>query len=537
MSLDLRHAAAAVLTLALGLCGPVAAQTGAAAPLPHAPRLRALDFSPFDAALAGFTEARAAAVGAVVAAGDVPQVQAALQAGSFRAEDLLLYFVQRTRRHDDRLRSLLELNPRALDEARASDARRAAGRPIGPLDGIPVTLKDNIETAGPMHTTAGAELLLNRIAAQDAPLVAQLRAAGAVILGKANLSEFAGVITDKPQAGGGSSAVGGQVLNPHGVPITGGSSAGSAVGTAAGLTMLSVGTETSGSLLAPSGWSSVVAMKPSRGVVDGRGVVPLLRNNDSAGPVARSVVDAALLLDAIDSRSTDYRAALKVDALDGVTVGLLGSAVLALGGNAPPLQTAAATLAIAGARLRPVELVETPDWAAQLPFLQLLANGIRQDMMGYVATLGLPVKTIDELMAYNEAQPQRRIPFGQQQLKNVLGLSGPISPTAFADLGRRLTQQAASILDAAFARSGAQVLLSLDNQHSPYYATAGYPAVTVPLGLRPRAGGLPAQMGVAMPGVPVGVTLIGKPGDDARLLGYAYAFEQASRLRVAPDLP
>lgn len=513
------------------------AQPAAESPTPNAPRLRALDFGPFDAALAGFTEARAATVGAVVRVGNVPTVQAELLKGSFKAEDLLLYFVQRVRRHDDRLRSLLELNPHALDEARASDARRAAGKAIGPLDGIPVTLKDNIETAGPMHTTAGAELMIDRIAAQDAPLVTQLRAAGAVILGKANLSEFAGVITDHPLAGGGSSAVGGQVINPHGVPITGGSSAGSAAGTAAGLTMLSVGTETSGSLIAPAAWNSVVAMKPSRGVVEGRGIVPLLRNNDSAGPVARSVVDAALLLDVIDSRSTDYVAALKIDALDGVTVGLLGSSVLAVAGNAQPMQTAATVLAMAGARLRPAELVDTGDWASQLPFLRLLVAGVRVDMMGYVATLGLPVTTLEDLLAYNEARPQRRLPFGQQQIKTLLQVAGDARPGDLPALARSLTQQAASILDAAFARTGAQVLLSVDETHSPYYATAGFPAVTVPLGARAGRGGMPGRMGVTMPGVPVGVTLIGKPGEDARLLGYAYAFEQASRLRLEPRLP
>lgn len=538
MSLAQRSATArTAAALLLALCLSATAQPTAPAPGPNAPRLRALDFGPFDAALAGFADARAAAVAGVVRGGNVLVAQAALQQGLFKAEDLLLHHLQRVRRHDDRLRSLLELNPRALDEARASDARRAAGKVIGPLDGIPVTLKDNIETAGPMHTTAGAELMLDRIATQDAPLVAQLRAAGAVIVGKANLSEFAGVISDSPQPGGGFSAVGGQALNPHGVPITGGSSAGSAVGTAAGLTMLSVGTETSGSLIAPAAWNGVVAMKPSRGVVDGRGVVPLLRNNDSAGPVARSVVDAALLLDVIDSRSTDYLAALKIDALDGVTVGLLSSDVVGVPGNAAPMQRAAATLAMAGARLRPAELVRTGDWVDQLPFLRMLTAGVRVDMMGYVATLGLPVKTVDELLAYNEAQPQRRIPFGQQQLKTLLQLVGDAKPADLPALASSLTKQAAAILDATFAKTGAQVLVSLDQTHSPLYATAGYPAITVPLGLRTEAGGMPAEKGVTVPGVPVGVTLIGKAGDDARLLGYAFAFEQASRWRVAPSLP
>lgn len=534
----LGQVATLVSALVLAPFASAVAQPAAAAPTLNAPRLRALDFSPFDTALANFSDTYARVIGIVLAAANVPGIQDAMKTGTFNSEELLLYYLQRLHRHDDRLRSLLELNPRALEEARASDARRAAGKLIGPLDGIPVTLKDNIETAGPMHTTAGAELLLDRMAAQDAPLVAQLRAAGAVILGKANLSEFAGVITDQPLPGGGFSAVGGQAINPHGVPVTGGSSAGSAVGVAAGLTMLSVGTETSGSLLSPAAWNSVVAMKPSRGVVDGRGIVPLLRNNDSAGPVARSVTDAALLLGVIGGRNDDYRAALKADALDGVTVGLLNQLVLMAEGNAAPLQTAATTLQMAGARLRPAPLLHTPDWADPLAFLRLLAAGIRHDMMGYVASLGLSVRTLEDLMAYNQAQPQRRIPFGQEQLTRLLSLTGntTVSAADFAAQARSLTQQAAAMLDAAFAKTGAQVLVSLDNEHSSYYATAGYPAVTVPLGVRSQPGGQPGQMGVSQPGVPVGVTLIGKPGEDARLLGYAYAFEQASRLRVDPRL-
>ena len=195
------------------------------------------------------------------------------------AEDLTLYFLSRIRQHDERLRTYLELNPRALDEARASDARRKAGRLLGPFDGIPVSLKDNIETAAPMHTTAGAEILLDNIAAQDAPLVAQLRARGAVILGKANLSEFAGVVSFG-QLNGGFTAVGGQTVNPHGHYPTSGSSSGSAAGVAATLALVSVGSETSGSLIGPSAWNGVVGMKPSRALRE-------RRRRRAAGPAQR----------------------------------------------------------------------------------------------------------------------------------------------------------------------------------------------------------------------------------------------------------
>ena len=243
-----------------------------------------------------------------------------MQAGAISAEELTLYFLSRIRQHDDRLRTYVELNPAALAEARASDARRKAGKPLGPFDGVPLNLKDNIETAAPMHTTAGAEILLNHIAPQNAPLVQQLRARGAVILGKANLSEFAGVVS-LGQLNGGFGAVGGQTVNPHGHYPTSGSSSGSAAGVAARLALVSVGTETSGSLIGPSAFNGVVGMKPSRNRVNGAGVVPLVRPNDSPGPIGRSVTDVAALLDAIDTASVDYVAGLRPDAFDGVTVG------------------------------------------------------------------------------------------------------------------------------------------------------------------------------------------------------------------------
>ena len=256
----LRRVALALLFCASSVAAPGHSAELAAKRVPTAtnsPRLRTLDFTPFEAALKQFTPRRAAEVDALLRDATTPQVQLALAEGRLTSEALVLYFLDRIRRHDERLRTYLELNPAALDEARAADARRKAGRPLGPLDGIPLSLKDNIETAPPMHTTAGSALLLDHVAKADAPLVVRLRAQGAVILGKANLSEFAGIITLGPRVGG-SSAVGGQTINPHGAPVTGGSSAGSAAGVAARLAMASIGSETSGSLVAPSAWNGVI---------------------------------------------------------------------------------------------------------------------------------------------------------------------------------------------------------------------------------------------------------------------------------------
>ena len=314
-----------VLTAGVGLLmvllGPTSAQTTAPAAVTQVERLRPLDFSPFDAALAALPADRLAAAEALLRTGTIVDLQKTMADGKVTAETLTLMLLHRIRQHDGKLRAYLELNPKALDEARHADRLRAAGKVLGPMHGVPVSLKDNIDTAGPMHTTAGAEVLLGHVAKADAPLVAQLRAAGAVILGKANLSELAGVVTMAGRSGG-TSAVGGRAMNPFGDALpTGGSSSGSAVGTAALLAVVSVGTETSGSLIAPAAWQGTVGMKPSRNLVDGTGVVPLLSNNDSPGPVARSVTDAALLLDAIDTAAIDYAAGLKADALVGKTVG------------------------------------------------------------------------------------------------------------------------------------------------------------------------------------------------------------------------
>ena len=329
--------------------------------------------------------------------------------------------------------------------------------------------------------------------------------------------------------------MGGRTTNPHGNFPTGGSSSGSAVSTAARLTVVSVGTETSGSLVAPAAWNGVVGMKPGRGVVSGEGIVPLVRNNDSAGPIGRTVTDVAILLGGMDEGDTDYLAGLKVDALDGVTVGMLSQTVVAVEGNGQLWQGVAASLAAAGARLRPATLVDDPDWAGPGPFAVYLGGGIRHDMMPYVARRHPAIKTVDELAAYNAKDPAARIPFGGELLSTLAAGAKDLGEANFRALGVRLSRAAANTLDAAFRASGAEVLVSFENVHSPYYATAGYPAITVPVGQR-RRGGMAGQLGLASDGMPAGVTFIGKPCHDAQLLAYAYAFEQASNLRVAPTL-
>jgi amidase len=487
--------------------------------IPQAPRLRALDLAPFAEAIAGLPAGRAAEIRALIDTADLAALQEAMWEGKLTSEELTTYYLARIARHDEVLRSFLELNPAALDEARAADAAFLDGQVRGPLQGIPVSLKDNIETAGPMHTTANAAVLLDNVAAADAALVAQLRAQGAVILGKNSLSEFAGVVS-RGTPSGGSGAVGGQGMNPHGPFDTAGSSSGGGIALAAYLTHLAVGSETSGSLIAPGTANGVVAIKPTKGLVPGDGVIPLLLNNDTAGPMARSVAEVAVLLGAIDTTDADYTASLSLTALDGVTAGMLADGV-AGSAYAEALPRAITALTAAGARLRPAELTDPTGEVGALTVL--LGGGIRHDMMPYVTARRPDLAASGDLIAWNAADPSMRAPFGQDLLLLLDQIGREMSAEDFAQGAAAITAAAAAAMERAFAASEAEVLVSSSSVHAPFYATAGYPAVTVPLGL-------------GSAGQPIGVTLIGKRGEDARLLSFAYAFERATRARATPAI-
>jgi amidase len=485
-------------------------------------RLRPLDFRPFATAMERMGDARDGEIGALVAASGVAELRAAMDAGALTSEELTVHLLRRIRALDGHLGSVIELNPAALDEAREADARRATGTATGSLDGIPVTVKDNIETAGPLHTTAGAIALADHLAASDAPVLAGLRRAGAVLLGKTNLSELAGAVSRTP----GVSAVGGRTVNPYGAAFSpAGSSSGSGVAVAAALSIVSVGTETSGSLVAPAAFNGVVGMKPSRDVVSGEGIVPLVRFQDSAGPMARSVADAAALLAAI--AASPLTADLSPDALRGVSVGVLRADILAqrspfedTADNPAMLARIDAGLAAAGATAVDIALVsDAPMSAYESGFPKVVAGGVTHDTVGYLAAAGTGLRTLADLHSFNARHPRRRIPTGQLFLD--LAMAFDLDRATYERLALEYRARATAILEATFTATGAAVLVSLANLHSAVYATAGFPAITVPLGVRAN-------------GMPTGVTLIGRSGEDARLLGYAFAFEQATRLRVPP---
>jgi amidase len=514
-----RRSWAAGLVLAVLLLASVPLPAAAETAIPQSERLRPLDPAPFADALAGLTADRAAAVFQLLSTQDLAGLNAALAKGEVSSVELTLVCLSRILRHDGTLRAFLELNPAALDAARAADKRFRDGVNLGPLQGIPVGLKDNIETAGPMHTTANAAILLDNVAAADAAIVTRLRAAGAVILGKTSLSEFAGVVSVGNPLGG-SGAVGGQGMNPHGPFPTAGSSSGSGIAVAALLVPVAVGTETSGSIIAPATANGVAALKPTKGRVPGDGIIPLIAHNDTAGPMGRSVADLAALFAVLADppiRAPDFA----ITALDGVTVGVLAADLAADRENAGVLARATPALLALGARLRPAELTDPTGAVAALTVA--IGGGLRFETLPYVMARHPDIATPEDLIAWNAADAARRAPFDQGLLQVLSQIGANMGPADMAEATRAIGTAATGALERAMTQAEADVLLSTSSLHATFYATAGWPAVTVPLGLGPA-------------GNPIGLTLIARKGQDEQLLAYAWAIERATQARVVPEV-
>jgi amidase len=467
-------------------------------------------------------------------------VQQAIADGRLTAADLVLFYMERMAELDsgrDGLSSIIELNPDALHIAAALDRERALGGLRGPLHGIPVLLKDNIDTGDHMHTSAGSLALATSYAAADAPLAARLREAGAILLGKANMTEWANFMSDHMPAG--YSSRGGQVRNPYG-PGTlepGGSSSGSAVAVAANLTLLAVGTETSGSILSPASQNGIVGIKPTVGLVSRTGVVPISHTQDTAGPMARTVRDAALLLDAlagvdradpvtatqIGHTPTTYTASLDAGALRGARLGVarepyfgrLDAPALAV------MEAAIARLAGAGAEVVDPVVIATADSRWNYP---LLVHEFKPALNAYLAGLGpnVPVHTLRELIAYDQARPDAMLRYGQDLFLQAEATSGRLTEPAYvaAIVDNRRRSRAEGI-DRTLAEHRLDAIVFPNNWGAGIAAAAGYPSVTVPAGQTDA-------------GAPVGLTLTAGAFSEARLIALAYAFEAATAARRAP---
>ncbi|MDX2100055.1 MAG: amidase family protein, partial [Leptolyngbyaceae cyanobacterium bins.59] len=443
------------------------------------------------------------------------------------------------------LNSVLTLNPDALATAKALDLERQVSGPRSLLHGIPILLKDNVDTVG-LPTTAGSVALAGSIPPDDATIAKQLREAGAIILGKTNLTEFANFLTNGMPAG--YSSLGGYVFNPYnpaalpggdGRPVLspGGSSAGSGASIAANLAVLAIGTETSGSILSPANQNSLVGIKPTVGLTSRDGIIPIAATQDVPGPMARTVADAAIMLGAltgIDLKDpatqasdgkffTDYTPFLKLDGLSGKRIGVPRGTYTA---NLPADQLAIFNKSIDVMRSLGATVVDV-DLLSSLPGSIILSYEFKRDLNAYLASLGpdAPVKTLQDVINFNNANASVALKYGQTQA--ISSQNRDLNPGS-ADTTRYLQDLANSEL---FARQQGIDKTINDNQLDALFfvgtrgagiaARAGYPSIIVPAGYLNN-------------GAPLGMTFTGKAFSEASLIELAYAYEQATLARRAP---
>src|SRR5712692_3078420 len=482
----------------------------------------------------------------------IAALQEGMRSGKYTARHLCELYLARIEAIDRRgptLRAVIETNPDALTIAAQLDQERKVGKLRGPLHGVPVLIKDNIDTADRMRTTAGSLALMDAPAPRDAAVAERLRAAGAVILGKTNLSEWANFRSTHSVSGW--SGRGGQCRNPYALDRNPcGSSSGTGVAIAASLATVGVGTETDGSIICPSGANSLVGIKPTVGLVSRSGIIPIAHTQDTAGPMCRTVTDAALLLgvpagaDPSDAATAaqpaipDYTRALDPSGLKGARIGVVRGAF----GNPEGDRLVGAALEVLKAQgavlVDPVEIPHLKDYSDQE--ITVLLYEFKADLSAYLATLGpaSPRKTLADMITFNEQHKDTELPYFGQEIFTQAQEKGSLSDDAYVEAlahCRRLSRAegvdvtfAKDKLDAIVAPSGGPAwLIDLVNGdcsgaggNTSIAAVAGYPSVTVPVGYAF--------------GLPVGMSFIGRPWSESTLIKLAYAYEQAAKPRRPP---
>jgi amidase len=482
----------------------------------------------------------------------IADLQEKMKAGKLTARRLAEMYIDRIKQIDTKTHAVIEINPDALAIADGLDKERKRGKIRSPLHGIPILIKDNIDTADKMLTTAGSLALVDAPKPkQDAFVAQQLRKAGAVILGKTNLSEWANFRGNRSISGW--SGRGGQTNNPYFLDQNpSGSSSGSGVAVSANLIAAAIGTETNGSILSPAVTNGVVGLKPTVGLVSRSGIIPISHSQDTAGPMTRTVADAAIVLTTIAGtdkndpasaeadkrRAKDYTKFLNRDGLKGARLGLLTN---------PPTRNVEAWKAYwepffekfrrAGATL--VE-VKFPDFGPTYPTdrMALMQFEFKANLNKYLAARGANYKTLEDLIKFNETNKEKELPkFGQELF---------VESQARGDLTDKTYLEAVARLQKKMRGDGIDALLTqnkLDALVGPYggavsvAAIAGYPSIVVPLGLRevpaaPASGNLPASS----PSIQTtGMLFVGTAWTEPKLIEYAYAYEQVTKGRVAPQ--
>jgi amidase len=484
------------------------------------------------------------------------QISADLESGKTTSVAVTNAYIARIKQFDAPLHAVILIAPNAAQQAAASDHRRKAGKPLSPLDGVPILLKDNIDVLG-MPTTAGSYALAENVPSQDSEVARRLRAAGAVLLGKVNMNQFAGLRTSMGLLG---STVGGMPHNPYDLTRTpGGSSSGSAISTAVSFAAASLGSDTTGSIISPSSLNGIVGMRPTLALISRRGIVPVSLTQDTSGPMTRTVRDAAMVLSVVagsdpgdpaskdaDAHKMDYSTALDAGALKGKKIGVLHGT----SGDTDATK-AAYTEALEVLRAQGAELVDLP--ADLLEDLSqedrmILTTDFKEDLNAYLAATGPEqnVRSIDALMAFNRTDP-RESSHSQDLIEAAAATRGRQDPQYVKTLAYAKQRAGAQGFDRAFSEFGVSAVVGLTSgpagvivpegspgghtiSEKPKGATppsismnaaiAGYPDITVPAGM--------------VNDMPVGLSFVGPPWSEATLLAYAYAYEQASHKRVPP---
>lgn len=482
-----------------------------------------------NAAMNDFTEDDYNRLKSLILDQNIPTLQEHVKSGLLSYEQLTKFYLYRIKTFDREnelsLNSVISLNPNIIAEAKAKDEAFKNNKNIHLINGMPILLKDNINASG-MPTTAGSVALKDN-RTSDSFVVEQIKKQGGLILGKANLSEWAYFFCGNCPSG--YSAIGGQTLNPYGRKIfdTGGSSSGSAVAVSANFSAAAIGTETAGSILSPSSQNSVVGIKPTIGLVSRSGIIPISETLDTSGPITRSVIDAAILLDAMygfdradkKSISTKFQVGhfysnIKNDnALEGKKFGAFKRLL-----EDPLYKDAIVALEGKGATIVEVEEVDI-----NLPnFIRLLNLDMKKDFPNYMANFANPsikISNIDDVIAFNIQDSVNVMPYGQALFRGISEDKGDtqflrrIKDTLKTN-GRRFFEEPMK----EFQLDG---FLSINNYHAGFAAVAEYPAITVP-------------MGYAENGAPKGLTFIAQPKQEKQLLSWAYSYEQASAKRQSP---
>jgi amidase len=458
---------------------------------------------------------------------DIPTIQQHVQSGNLTYESLTQWYLYRIVKYENNketmTNSIVALNPMAVKRARELDKRKSTDN--HPLYGMPILLKDNIN-AEEMPTTAGAYLLRENIA-EDAFITKKLEDHGAIILGKTNLSEWANFLF----IGGpnGFSAIGGQTLNAYGRGVfdTGGSSSGSGVAMATNYATAAVGTETSGSILSPSSQSSLVGLKPTVGLLSRSGIVPLSSTLDTPGPMTRSVIDNAILLSALTGKDESDPYSVEIDKnIEYIELARNGSlSGIRFGVNKQRLSNSLYAQQVELLKAQggiPIEF--DPIEIEFQRFGDMLSADMKIDLPVYLknyATNSVQISTMEDIVLYNREDSLQRIPYGQGRFEAASNVE--LSSDELAEIKQTLKIEATRYFETPMQAYNLDVILSINNWGAGYAAAAKYPCLTVP-------------MGYAEDGEPVGLTFIGRPFEEAKLLSIGYAFEQVSRARIAPEI-